>query len=51
MLPAFSVADGAVLEANFGSSDYVSMPAGFQDGHISRRELTTRVSRLAVCNS
>ena len=33
MLPAFSVADGAALECNFGTVDYVSMPAGFQDSY------------------
>lgn len=31
VLPAFSVADGAVVEANFGSSPYAQgMPMGFQ---------------------
>lgn len=31
MLPAFSVSDGAVLEANFGGKDYPKgIPAGFQ---------------------
>ena len=30
VLPCFSVADGAVLEANFGGQDYAGMPNGFQ---------------------
>ena len=31
VLPAFSVANGAVLEANFGASAYsMGMPMGFQ---------------------
>ena len=31
MLPCFSVADGACLEANFGGRDYaLGMPNGFQ---------------------
>ena len=40
VLPAFSVADGAVLECNFGITDYVSMPAGFQEAvvHVTSYE-------------
>lgn len=30
VLPVFSVADGAELEANFGHSEYAFMPNGFQ---------------------
>jgi len=30
VMPAFSVADGAILTANFGSVEYASMPPGFQ---------------------
>jgi hypothetical protein len=30
VLPVFSVADGAELEANFGHSEYAFMPSGFQ---------------------
>jgi len=30
VLPAFSVGDGAIIEANFGKTEYGSMPAGFQ---------------------
>merc|ERR1712060_349511 len=30
VMPAFSVADGAVLSANFGGSEYASLPPGFQ---------------------